>query len=353
MKKKIKYLVLGIIGILVVCILGLLFWFHDELQTLSSVKKVSNYPAYTMTYKNDYNLDGLLKQGVSNDSELIQFASKQLLKGLPLTIKVPKVGCTTFATSTPNGQHLFGRNFDLEYSPSMLVKTAPKNGYKSISMVDLRFLGLTKNSMNNPKKKLITLAAPYIPFDGINEKGVSAAVLWVPDKTTNQKTKNKPNITTSVAIRMILDKAKDTNQAISLLKKYNMHASANGCYHFQINDAKGKSVIVEYENNKMSVLPQNGESQVLTNFYKTKGNKYLQGDGHDRYEVVEQKLKESHGKLTEKQAMKLLDAAHNGPGKHFKEVSNTQWSVVYNNTKKTADVVVGRNYNQVRHYSVN
>ncbi|KRN13049.1 Penicillin V acylase-like amidase [Fructilactobacillus fructivorans] len=352
MKKTIKYVVLGIIAILVVVVLGLFFLFHDELSTLNSVKEVNGYPMYEMTYKNDCGLDKLLKKGASNDQELVQFASKQLLKGLPLKIDIPKVACTTFSATTPNGQHLFGRNFDLEYSPSMVVKTAPKDGYKSISMVDLKFLGLDKQAMNHFSDKVISLAAPYIPFDGINEKGVSAAVLWVPDKVTNQQT-GKPDITTSVAIRMILDKAKDTNQAIALLKKYDMHASADGCYHFQLNDAKGHSAVVEYENNKMSVIPQTGNHQVLTNFYETLGSKYHHGIGFDRYNVANNHLNQSHGIETEEQGLQLLNDVHDGPHMPYKDDDPTQWTVLYNNSKKTMTVMTGANFKKQYHYHVN
>lgn len=50
------------------------------------------------------------------------------MKGLPLSIKIPDLGCSTFIAQNKNSGYLFGRNFDMDYSPSVLVKTKPKMG---------------------------------------------------------------------------------------------------------------------------------------------------------------------------------------------------------------------------------
>ena len=63
-------------------------------------------------------------------------------------------------------QRIFGRNFDLTYSPALVVETAPDNGYRSISTVNLAFLGFGEDKLPDTwKQKLITLAAPYAPLD--------------------------------------------------------------------------------------------------------------------------------------------------------------------------------------------
>lgn len=68
------------------------------------------------------------------------------------------------------------------------------------------------------KQKLITLAAPYAPLDGINEKGFAVTVLKIADEPTSQDT-GKTNITTT-AIRLMLDKADTVDEAIDLLQQY-------------------------------------------------------------------------------------------------------------------------------------
>lgn len=357
MKKKsiLKRTIISLIVLVIILLAGLGITFRNELATLNTVKKVNDYPFYEMTYKGDYGFDNFLKTGASNDQELVKYISKELLKGLPISIKVPNLGCSTFSTQTPDGEQIFGRNFDLDYSPSMLVHTTPKNGYKSISMVNLAFLGFKKDSMNNYKKKILSLAAPYIPLDGLNEKGLAVGVLLLHDKPTNQTT-SKVDINTTTAIRMMLDKAKNVDEAVSLLKKYDMHASASGTYHFHISDAQGKSVIVEYINNKINVIKPNKNYQYATNFYLTpKMNK--KGTGQDRYAVLKKKLDEKNGILTQNESMDLLKSVHVDKYKHdhkiFAGTSATQWSSVYNKTKKTLDVSIYGNYKKIYHFKVN
>ena len=59
----------------------------------------------------------------------------------------------------------------------------------------------------------MTLAAPYAPLDGMNEKGLAVGVLLIDTKPTNQNTK-KVDITTTTAIRLMLDKAKNVDEAL-------------------------------------------------------------------------------------------------------------------------------------------
>ena len=89
--------------------------------------------------------------------------------------------------------------------------------------------------------------------------------MFIDTKPTNQNTK-KLDITTTTAIRMMLDKAKNVDEALELLSSYHMHSSANSCYHFQICDASGKSVVVEYVDNEMKVVYPDKNYQCATNF---------------------------------------------------------------------------------------
>ena len=90
---------------------------------------------------------------------------------------------------------------------------------------------------------MVTLAAPYAPLDGMNEKGLAVGVLLIDTTPTNQNTK-KVDITTTTAIRMMLDKAKNVDEALALLSSYDMHSSANSCYHFQICDASERVLLL-------------------------------------------------------------------------------------------------------------
>lgn len=201
--------------------------------------------------------------------------------------------------------------------------------------------------------KILVMSAPYIPLDGLNEKGLSVGILQIFDKPTRQDT-GKVAITSTTVIRMLLDKAATVDEAVAMLKKYDMHSSANSCYHYQITDAAGNSVIVEYVDNEMHVLKPNGKYQAATNFYLTPGKKFNFGDGQDRYQILMNGLKEKNGAMTTRDGMRLLEKArmHNVKNPKNGAICNTAWSALYNNSQKCVDLVVGQKYGKVYHYTV-
>lgn len=153
MNKRIKRIlkITGITILSVVLIFAGVFtgMFHREVRTLNSIEKLDEHPLYTMEYKGDYGMDEFLEVGACNDQELVKFVVDRLLKGLPLEINIPSLGCSTFlAKNEESDGYLFGRNFDLNASPGMFVRTQPEDGYASISMVNLGFIGYTLKEQN-------------------------------------------------------------------------------------------------------------------------------------------------------------------------------------------------------------
>ena len=361
---RVKKVVLGVVGVLVALVIvaavAVFALFGHELATLGSIEKVNDYPLYTMTYDGDYGIDEFIAQGgASNDGELIQFVVNRIMKGLPITIDLPDLACSTFNAMTPEGDALFGRNFDLSFSPGMLVRTDPADGYASVSMVNLGFLGYGEDKLpEDLVSSLTTLAAPYAPLDGMNEAGLAVGVLLIDTDPTDQQT-DKVDITTTTAIRMMLDSCATVDEAVALLEQYDMHSSANSCYHFQIADASGASVVVEYIGNEMSVLEPGDATtmgalsgaagvtyQAATNFLLTPGE-YDFGHGQDRYETLMSTLSAASGVLAEDEAMDLLAAVAQEPHLNSRgEESATQWSVVYNLDDLTASVVMGGAYDE-------
>ena len=337
-----------------VLVLGVSAMFSHEIKTVLSVEKVDDYPLYTMDYDGDYGMDKFLAQGgASNDQELIDFVVKNLLKGLPIKIDLPDLACSTFNATTPEGDAVFGRNFDLEYAPGMLVRIEPKGGYASLSMVNLAFIGYGKDKLpDGLADRVVSLAAPFVPLDGVNEKGLAVGVLLIDTEATNQQTK-RVDITTTTAIRMMLDTCATVEEAVELLDSYDMHASGNRSYHFQIADASGASVVVEYIGDKMNVVEQGPEGyQAATNFLLTPGD-YDFGKGQDRYQTVMDRLVAQKGVLTEEEAMDTLKSVSrevkiNEKGEEFR----TQWSVVYNQDRATAKIAVGGDYGRVYDFAV-
>lgn len=147
---------------------------------------------------------------------LVDAIVEEALPILPVQIDVPDFGCSAFTLQEADGDILMGRNYDFRRDTSaMLVYCEPEDGYKSVG-----FAALDNISANTPeesmKKKLATLTAPFICLDGMNEKGVSIAVLTLDSEPVHQNT-GKPVIGTTLAIRLILDRAASTAEAVELL----------------------------------------------------------------------------------------------------------------------------------------
>lgn len=179
--KRILMVLCALIAALAIVVFAL--W-GGELSTLKTLSRVEDdVNLFTMEYKADYALNEFLKAGASTDAELVDFIVRQMLKGIPLNFDLPNLGCSTFAAQLTDGTPIFGRNFDMYDSPALFVTTRPKDGYASISMVNLAYIGYNSESLpTSLTKSIMTLAAPYAPLDGVNEKGLAVGVLHI--KTT-------------------------------------------------------------------------------------------------------------------------------------------------------------------------
>ena len=339
MKKRTKIIliVLAVIFALLSILTGtMLFLFRHELKTLNTLKQRES-GVYTMTYDGDYGFDEFLKTGAKSDSDIEAFVTERLLKGLPLKINVTGAGCTAFVSRNEDGDVIFARNFDFTYSPFVQVHTNPDNGYASVSTVNLSFAGYDKDNLPTSGigfKNFLTLAAPFLPFDGMNEKGVCMALLAVPEAEL-KFSPDKITLNTTTAIRLVLDKAASVDEAVGLLKNYNIYFSGDVDCHFLIADSTGKSVLVEYYDGEMQVVEAKTEYQIASNFIAYKDLKI--GEGYtefERYNTVEKVLKENKNVITMTECEKLL----NKIGVYYEETDKLQWSVVYNLTDGTGRI---------------
>lgn len=207
---------------------------HHEIATVASIEMLvdahpenKSAPVYIMDVSGDYYFDKFLEEGgASGDGELIQFVVDNITKGIiPINIASPDIGCSSFTGIDSNGVRYFGRNYDFSTSTAMIVRTAPSEGrYASISSVDLQFLGIKNGApLDSLMQKVICLAATYAPLDGINEAGVSCGIYMSYQGeegqvvATNQNTE-KPDLTSTTMLRMILDYAGSVDEAVELVK---------------------------------------------------------------------------------------------------------------------------------------
>lgn len=351
---------LGVLIAAIVCVAVFAGLYFTRFQTMATIEKLSDYDdgynLYSMDVKYDYDLDRVIDRGITDNQSMFNALASEALPYLPVNIEVPSFACSAFTLGTADGNTLMGRNYDFSIdTSSMLVYCDPDDGYKSVG-----FAALSNVKDNDPEaspsKRLAALTAPFICLDGMNEKGVSIAVLTLDSDPVNQNT-GKQKISTSLAIRLVLDRAATTQEAVDLLSSYDMFASAGRDYHFYITDASGDGRAVEWdcdsETRELVATPVNA----VTNFFALYpdrvqvGERNRYGHGKDRYEAILKVFDEQGGNPTYDTAWDALKAAAQDP-KPGDVTSNTQWSIVYNDSDLTADIALRRNWDDVRHYDL-
>lgn len=344
-KKTVRHIIIGIGLLWLIIIIAALVLFRNELRSLMSLEKVDKYGMYQMTYYGDYGFDEFLEVGARNDADIEAFVTKRLLKGLPINLGVTGDGCTAFVVKNESGDILFGRNFDFLYAPSLQLYTAPNNGYASVSTVNLAFAGYSGDNLPDGSffNTFLTLAAPFLPFDGMNEKGLAIALLAVP-KAEVPYNPDKITLNTTTAIRLVLDKAATVEEAIELLKQYNIYFSGGIECHYLIADASGHSVIVEYVNQELCVVESETEYQIASNFIAYNGLNIGEGfTEFERYDRVQNAIEENNGILEVSGAIQLLADV----GVFDGDIDKLQWSVLYNLTTGNGEIFASRKTNNI------
>lgn len=297
---------------------------ENQAKTLASLKQVDDYPLYTMQYYGEY------------DSPQVS-----LLPAGPREGSSPGWACSLFTVLLDEDHLLYGRNFDWEFSPGLLLFTDPPDGYASVSMVVFPYLGFSGQTVFEltklPLKELKALLnAPQMPFDGMNEHGLAIGMAAV-DPGNMQPDPSKKTISSLGIIREILDHARDVGEALNLIKKYNINFQGGPPIHYLIADANKQAVLVEFYQGEMHVFENQQPWHSTTNFLHASVED-LQGNCW-RYDKINARLSEKQGMLDSNSAMELLSEVAQ---------ESTQWSVVYQMARGEVSVAMGRDYANVK-----
>lgn len=286
-----------------------------EGATLNSLEQIDPFPLYTMVYKADYS------QAAADD--LIGEES------------VMSWACSLFAVMGDPEDMFFGRNFDWDFSPALLLFTDPPDGYASVSMVDIDYLGYGEEKAFGLTDLPLSersglLDAPYLPFDGMNEAGLAVGMAAV-SPGGMEHDPEKETIDSLLVIREILDRAATVDEAIAILESYNIDWGSGPPLHYLIAEKSGKSALVEFSQGEMAVIPNRDPWQTATNFLVSETGASAEGSCW-RYDLILEQLREGNGQLNPGQALNLL-------GEVAQE--STQWSVVYGISAGEVRVVMG------------
>lgn len=360
----------------------------EKLASIYSMQDIDgNGRLYEMNYTADYKLDEALQANISSTAGLLGFVQRYLYDSIPQTASASKVsftpGCSAFAVpEATSGNFLMGRNYDFchtttvngvkQYVPisAFVVHTAPKGGKKSISFVDGLNFGYKQGACTDGKSDLsLLIGLPYAALDGINEDGFAISVLSLNEAPAMQTDATKKNICTTVAIRMLLDRASTVKQAVEMLRQYNMrmkNTDDKHNYHFFMADATGDYAIVEYTRNpkdtlekyptRMEVLTGNDTLRCVTNFYVSPtmagtNDGWGSDHGKKRYFDMRDNLLANNYVLSSSAAMSLLKLVSQEPNEDD-PTSFTQWSEVFNLTEKSLRLSILREYGKSYNFKV-
>jgi hypothetical protein len=290
----------------------------DSERTLSSLKRLSeDVQLYEMHYYGDYGLATSLQENTSSNHPRAVFA------------------CSCFAALGDPQERIFGRNFDWYDHPALVLFTDPSDGYASISMVDIYYLGYdgSKNPIKEPQD---LLQAPFLPFDGMNEKGLAVGMMAVPHAEGGNNP-DKTTIDELHLIRVLLDQAEDVTGALELMDDYNIDFGSVPV-HYLIADAAGNSVVVEYLDGKPVALRNEHPWQVSTNFIISEENPQGADSSCWRYNRLFEDLQEKEGKINGQQGMDLLKSVAQD-GEYA-----TRWSWIFDLGQRTAQLAFGWDY---------
>lgn len=316
--------------LIVTLVLGGMF-LNQAVHTLSTLEKIDDYPLYVMHYHGDYDFYIWIQRLFP------------VIFGADRT-NTKSQACSLFVAQGDSTPGVYGRNFDWTFSPVLVLFTEPSDGYASISIVDIAYLGFDRSDCGHLPgwgRRLRLMPSVCMPFEGMNNRGLTVAIASLADteRTIDPKKKDLHQV---VAMRKMLDSCCNLEEALALLEEYNIVFTPGPAVHYLIADALGKSAVVEFTEKGMEVIRPEHPWQVAT-------NSYLAGASPEcrnacwRYKKADQALAKSQGSITTKQAMDIL-----------KDISNrgTQWSAVFDIATGCVLVSVGRNYDRVHEFQL-
>ena len=344
MRKILKWGGIVLAAVLIVAAAGTWAMFGTFIKAANSVEKLED-GLYAMEFAGDDGFDAFLAQGgADSDGGVADYLISFLSHGFYKTdskVQTGDFGCSTIFTQDANGTYFFGRNYDWAECQAMIVHNKPKNGYESVSTCCLDFLGFGDSYVpdGSMMERIQSIAALYVPLDGMNSAGLVVADLVAGDNEETRQKNGKADLTTTTAIRLLLNQAATVDEAIALLKQYDMHSSIGMAHHLSIADAHGRSVVVEYVNGEMLVT----ETCVVTNHYLSACEKQGLGSAqsHERYDT----LAAHTGPAGAGEVRALLE---NVAQKNYPQTKDayekTMWSIVYCPEKHNADFYFAENY---------
>ncbi len=203
---------------------------------------------------------------------------------------------------------------------------------------------------------------PYECMDGINEKGLFVSIMKLDIKEGEQP--GRFGVASSMLLRYMLDDCATVEEAIAKVDTAIVTPEDwQGCHVF-VSDALDRYAVIESRNSIVTVV----ECDVVTNFYLASDDlrdyyrsgtlredaiqmvdengeqlyHFGYGHGYHRFVTIASQLnrfrKDGRTMMPESSALVILQSAVQNPYTESTGTSMTQYSAIYNNTRKTVTV---------------
>lgn len=309
---------------------------RNHIRTLNSLRRVPNTNVYVMDYYCDYGLEKIRREGMNpheiEDSFIGAFFPNAIasiarrVKRLYISKNINRSEpdsdhCSTVSLRSKDGRIYFGRNFDWPHDACLVVRIHDRAGLSSVAVIDLHYLNLDRDELEktNLLQRIPLLFAPYYVMDGMNRHGVAISEMSV-DQAAAPYDNKKPSIISATLMRVVLDHAKTTNDAIKLIGDYNV-CFPETTIHFMITDASGCSRIVEFINGEICVSSPQGKWQVCTNSVAWKKSESERDSNCVRYQSGSERAAGLNGAIDFSEAMETACAMSVEGG--------TMWTSIY------------------------
>lgn len=174
--------------------------------------------------------------------------------------------CTRVVYSGTNGMVATGRSMDWKTDMHSNIWIFPRGMERN---------GETgSNSLEWTSKygSVVTSAFEIASTDGMNEKGLVANLLWLPETEYPVRDKNKPGLTITAWVQYMLDNFATVEEAVNFIDEDTFQVVSDmmpdgsrlATLHLSVSDTTGDCAIFEYIGKKLTIY-HSKEYKVLTN----------------------------------------------------------------------------------------
>lgn len=329
-RRRLKWLAAALLAVVALSA----FAVKDYVRTLQSLRRIPGTNAYVMDYYVNYHIDEVRARGmdVGNvEDSLIRTLLPDFVAPIATRVKrtfipqdvqtIDAAGhhCSTLAVRSESGEVFFGRNFDWWHDACLILRTHDRQGVNSISVLDLAYLNLNRPDLEKTSlvQRIPLLFAPYYLMDGMSRYGIAVSDMSAQAKPPVDP--NKPDVIHSTLMRLILDQAKDADEAVKIVDEFNVHF-VDAQVHLLVADSAGRFRVIEFIDGKKVVTRSDTSWQICTNHLLSGKSERENDEACPRYRLGSDRIEQLDRAVTYADARQTV-----------KDMSNasTMWSSIY------------------------